>query len=167
MTVMRRPTTLQNAADIVGVSPETLIPVIEAFRAPGRNFLMPPPAVALRPEVVIDISHEALIRQWGKLREWARDENRSAETYWHLETTARLWKKGEAALWTMPDLGIARAWRERENPNAPWAERYGGGFDVAMEFLDRSWEAEIKESERKRKEAQVAVERKGCSRNAE
>jgi tetratricopeptide (TPR) repeat protein len=122
---------------------------------------------SLGPETRIDVGHEALLRRWtrlsgdtavttaasaagdaadgadsrrqaGQLREWARDELLSAETYRHLETTAKLWKKGEAALWTEPDLGNALAWREREQPNKYWAARYGDAFDLAVEFLDKS-----------------------------
>ena len=139
---IRRPITLGEAAEICGVPLGDLVPVVEAFRAPGCNLLTPAVDVALGAETIIDISHESLIRQWGTLRKWVREEFLAAETYRHVETTAKLWQRGEAALLTMPYLGLARAWRERERPNRAWAARYGDGFDLAMKFLDESEEAE-------------------------
>jgi PQQ-dependent catabolism-associated CXXCW motif protein len=135
---VRRPVTLLEAAEVAAVAPEELIPIIEAFRAPGRHFLTPALPAPLAPETVIDISHESLIRQWGTLREWVRDEFESAERYRHLERSAKIWEKGEADLLGMPYLGLALAWREREHPNAAWAARYGSAFPLAMRFLDTS-----------------------------
>ena len=57
-----------------------------------------------------------------------------AQTYRDLEGTAKRWRDGRAALWTMPDIGVARAWRETERPNTAWATRYGDAFDLAMVF---------------------------------
>lgn len=65
---LRRPTPLSRIAAIANADPAELIPVIDVFRAPGRSFLMPPHGVALEGDSVIDISHESLIRQWGRLR---------------------------------------------------------------------------------------------------
>jgi tetratricopeptide (TPR) repeat protein len=150
---VRRPVTLAEAAAVAGVPVGELIPVVDAFRAPGRNLLAPPLNELLRPETVIDISHESLIRQWGTLRTWLRDEYDAARTYRHVETTAKLWQQGNAALMIMPFLGIARAWRDREHPNATWAARYGDDFTLAMKFLDKSEEAERFDAERKLEEA--------------
>lgn len=99
---------------------------------------MPPSNVPLDPNTVIDITHESLIRQWATLRKWVQDEYRAADTYRYVETNARLWKKGHAALLTMPYLGVALAWRKEQSPNAAWASRYGNAFDLAMDFLGRA-----------------------------
>ena len=51
--------------------------VVDAFRAPGVNFLVPeldPKHPKLPPDAYIDISHESLIRQWKKLSEWLEKE---------------------------------------------------------------------------------------------
>ena len=50
--------------------------IVEAFRAPGCNFLQPPPPAPLTPDTLIDISHESLIRQWSTLSQWLQDEAR-------------------------------------------------------------------------------------------
>lgn len=139
---VRRPIALGEAAAVASVTPEQLVPVIDAFRAPGRNLITPPINIPLTPQTVIDISHESLIRQWGTLREWLREEADAARIYLHVEANAKLWREGNSGLMTMPYLGIARAWREREQPNAAWAKRYGDDFDLAMEFLNQSFAAE-------------------------
>ena len=156
---VRHPVTLGEAAAIAGVPPDELVPIVEAFRAPGRNLLVPPSNVPLTPDTVIDISHESLIRQWAILRQWVREEYRAADTYGFLETTAKLWRKGQAALLTMPYLGVALAWRNEQSPNAAWSARYGDAFDLAMEFLAGSEQAE-----KTRIEQEEAVRRRSTMR---
>jgi len=135
---MRRPVSLREAAEVANASPDQLIPVVEAFRAPGRNFLTPAPPAQLAPDDVLDISHESLIRQWRTLRRWVQEEFQSAETYRTVEKTAKLWNAGAAGLMTNPLLGYTLAWRRKERPNAIWASRYGGNFELATRFLDLS-----------------------------
>ena len=139
---IRHPVSLSEAAGVAAVDPAELVPIINRFRAAGRNLLTPPPNMPLAPDTVIDISHESLIRQWITLRQWLREEYDAAQTYRHVETSAKLWKQGQSGLMTMPYLGIARTWRDQEAPNAAWASRYGDSFALAMEFLDKSLEAE-------------------------
>src|SRR5262249_50243278 len=134
--------------------------VVEAFRSPGCNFLLPESSEALDTEIIIDISHESLIRQWLQLRQWTREEFQSGENYRHLVTTARRWNRGEASLWAMPELGTALAWRERECPNVAWAKRYGDDFELANKFLDESESAEWERRERARFEAEEAANRR-------
>ncbi len=138
---VRRPVTLREAAAVAGVSPEAMYPVVDAFRAAGRNLLMPPPQVSLTAETVIDISHESLIRQWSMLRDWVREEAEAAATYRRLEATAKLWHVNRAELWRRRDLDQA-PWREPDQRNAAWAARYGDAFELAMQFLDASLQAE-------------------------
>ena len=148
----RRPVRLKEPAEVAGVAPEKVAEVVEAFRAPGRSFLTPPPPKALEAERVVDISHESLIRQWDRLREWARQEAESADSYRRLEDTALLREKGDAALWRTPDLENALRWRDRQNPTPAWARRYGEHFDLAMAFLEESETEQkaSKEAEEKR-----------------
>jgi tetratricopeptide (TPR) repeat protein len=135
---VRRPVSLRQVAAIAEANPDDILPIVEAFRAPGRNFLRPAPPTRIEPDTVIDISHESLIRQWGTLRKWAREEFHSAETYRDVEKTAKLKNEGASGLLRMPYLGVVLALRQRERWNAAWASRYGGNFDLAMRFLDAS-----------------------------
>ncbi|MGH8572510.1 MAG: WD40 repeat domain-containing protein, partial [Gammaproteobacteria bacterium] len=152
---LRSPTPLSRIAAIASADPAELIPVIDAFRAPGRSFLMPPHGVALEGDSVIDISHESLIRQWGRLRTWVEEEAESRATYLRLVEAARLRRAGKAGLWGEPDLTYARQWQEREAPNAAWAERYGPGFDDAGAFLRHSEAAHAAELEQKHQRAEA------------
>ena len=116
---------------------------------------MPPHDVALEGDSVIDISHESLIRQWGRLRTWVEEEAESRATYLRLVEAARLRRAGKAGLWGEPDLTYARQWQEREAPNATWAERYGSGFDDAGAFLRDSEAAHAAELEQERQRAEA------------
>lgn len=139
---IRRPTTVAEVCAVAEVDLPDLEPVLEAFRSPGRSFLMPGPDVPLSPETVLDIGHESLIRLWQRLRAWVEEEAQSAQVYRRLAETAALYDAGQAGLWRHPDLGLARAWRERWRPNAAWGERYHAGFTRAMAFIDASAQAQ-------------------------
>ncbi|MHC4821560.1 MAG: nSTAND1 domain-containing NTPase, partial [Planctomycetota bacterium] len=159
---IRRPTRLARLEEIADATKEEVRAVVEAFRAPGRTFLMPPVDSDLEADTVIDISHESLMRVWQRLRDWTSEEERSASIYRRLEHTARLWKEGEAGLYQDPDLQIAEHWFEDAAPNKTWAAQYGGGFDTAAAFLEESHKAgvaaeEDKEAARQRELEQAKV----------
>jgi rhodanese-related sulfurtransferase len=135
---VRHPTPLRDIAAVAGVSVAELAPVVEEFRAPRHNFLTPAAPAPLLPDTVVDISHESLIRQWHTMRYWLQKEHDSATQYRRIETTAALEARGQEGLLHMPYLGVAEQWRARQQPNAAWASRYGGDYDRAVEFLDRS-----------------------------
>ena len=152
----RRPVPLEEVAAVAGVPFEHVEKVVEVFRHPDCSFIRPPAGEPVHPYTVLDISHESLIRQWKRMNEWVEQEARSAETYRFLEQTARLWKAGRAALWGTPNLENALVWKEREKPTPAWAERYGGNFELAMQFLDASQEErKAREAERRRAEQQT------------
>lgn len=134
----RRPVPLQTVAEVAEVSPDTVADIVDIFRQPDCCFLTPPIGVPLGSETILDISHESFIRQWSRMRQWVMAEADSAAVYRRLSETSKLWKADKAAVWTTPDLEIALAWRNRENPSAAWARRYGGNFDETIEFLDAS-----------------------------
>ena len=157
----RRPVTLGEVADLAGVELAQVAAVVEIFRWPGRSFLMPPAGTPLDSETVLDISHEALIRQWRRLHNWTADEAERAELYQRLAAAAKRWEEGKGALWIEPDLEYALQWRERTRPNAAWAKRYGGGFDVAMVFLDAG------RDERDRRRLERESERRKSLRRAQ
>ena len=137
----RRPVRLGEIADMAGVDWTQVAAVVEVFRKPGRCFLMPPAGTDLTPDRTLDISHEALIRQWRSLAGWTANEAEQAELYQRLESAARRNEKHKGALWIDPDLQIALNWRDEHKPTKPWARRYGGDFDLAMRFLDKSRDA--------------------------
>ncbi|MDQ3581702.1 MAG: ATP-binding protein, partial [Pseudomonadota bacterium] len=128
----RRPTPLAQICAVAEADEQRVIAVIDKFRSEGRTFL------TLTGDSVIDISHESLIRLWHRLSEWANDEALSAERYRRLARAAELHTKGEESLWRDPALQLALDWKDRERPNAAWAERYHVGFEEAVGFLEMS-----------------------------
>ncbi|HEX8142872.1 MAG TPA: hypothetical protein VF553_09770 [Pyrinomonadaceae bacterium] len=151
---IRRPVVLRDLCALSESEPAEVMAIIELFRREGRTFLMPPAPVPLEDDSLIDISHESLIRNWQRLKEWVNEEALSAQIYRRLAETAELYERGQAGLWRDPDLQIALNWREQTRPNQVWANRYHKGFEAAMKFLDASVarrDAELLEAERRRK----------------
>jgi WD40 repeat protein/tetratricopeptide (TPR) repeat protein len=157
---VRRPTRLERLELVTGAGRDVVWSVIEAFRGPGVTFLMPGPEQELQGRTVIDLSHESLMRGWARLRDWVEVEAQSARIYRRLAETAELWKEGRAGLFRDPDLQITLSWRDAARPNAAWAEQSGGGFELAMEFLDHSRDAarteELAREEARRRELEAA-----------
>ena len=85
----RRPVLLGAVADLAEVQTQTVTGVIEVFRQPGRSFLTPAVGTPLDRNAVLDIAHEALIRQWQRLHQWTENEAEQAELYVRLESAAQ------------------------------------------------------------------------------
>jgi len=143
---VRRPLELREICALTEAGEAEVVAALEPFRREGRSFLLPPAGVALRPESVVDISHESLIRCWGRLREWVDEETRSARIYLRLAETASLYRRGEAPLLRDPELQLALNWRDESRPNEAWARRYHPDFAAAMDFLGQSREARDREA---------------------
>jgi len=115
--------------------------VVDKFRESGVNFLAPELNPAdpkpLDDDTFVDISHESLIRQWSKLSEWLEKEARAAHLWRRLRD-----RLADGDLLQGRELAALIAWKEEMRPNAEWAKRYGGNFDGAMTFLERSQRAE-------------------------
>lgn len=134
----RRPTRLDTICKITGASLQEVITVIDIFRGGGRSFLMPPAGTELRPDSVIDISHESLIRNWERLKQWVNEEGTSVRIYRRVAETAMLHREGSEGLMQDPALSFALDWRDKSHPNAAWGERYHPEFETAMTYLEQS-----------------------------
>ena len=135
---IRRPTSLVTLCDLADTSQTELIEVIDVFRKPSRSFVMPPLSEGLEPDTVMDISHESLMRVWGRLKVWAAEEAQSAHRYRRLWETANEHAANKADLLRDPELQLSLDWRQGTQPNAAWASLYGGDFDSVMRFLTDS-----------------------------
>lgn len=134
----RRPVRLAEVCALTGGGADEVAAVAERFRQPGRSFLMPPASVELRPDSVLDLSHESLMRIWERLHRWAEEEGQSAQIYLGLARAAERHESGASALWRDPELQIALNWRRQQHPTEAWAIRYDPSFERALRFLDAS-----------------------------
>jgi tetratricopeptide (TPR) repeat protein len=135
---LRRPTRLSTICEITGASLAEVIAVIDVFRGGGRSFLMPPIGTELHADSVVDISHESLIRNWERLKEWVKEEATSVRIYRRVVETAVLHREGSEGLMQEPALSFALDWREKSHPTAAWGERYHPEFATAMSYLEQS-----------------------------
>ena len=159
---IRRPTRLETICKITGASTAEVIRVIDVFRRGGRSFLMPPFGTELHADSVIDISHESLIRNWQRLKEWVNEEAQSVRIYRRVADTAVLHREGGEGLMQEPALSFALDWREKSQPTAAWGERYHSDFEYAMTYLDKSRTAHQERiaAEEKRREEEIERDRR-------
>lgn len=142
---------------------EEVLSIIEVFSREGRSFLTlseDDDSGSLVQARILNISHESLMRVWGRLVKWVHEENDSAETLRKLAQAAVQYREKEIGLWVDPQLQLALDWRERQQPTAIWAQRYKIDLEEAMTFLDASKE------ERERKHLQLEEARQQKIRQA-
>jgi hypothetical protein len=148
---VRRPTPLERIFPIVGASTETELAlvksVLETFAAPACSFLTVDSAEEIRAPSVIDISHESLIAHWKRLDEWVKEESESADWYKRLVRAAELHVRGQARLWSDPDLHWAWTRRNTDAWNPDWADQYASGYPQAIAFLEASKRAQEAEEQ--------------------
>jgi Novel STAND NTPase 1 len=149
---VRRPTEFGELVAIAGGDEIAVREIIEAFRGPGRNFLMPPRPTPLRSTTLIDISHESLIRQWDEFAAWLQLEITAADTWRRLVDSSERYQRGEANLLSGLALASNASWWDHELPTAAWAKRYGGDFEQTAKFLADSRHAEEANEEARAKE---------------
>jgi WD40 repeat protein len=158
---VRRPVNLGDVAQLANKDWLAIVEIIDEFRKRRRRFLTPSleNVELLNEHSIIDISHESLIRQWQRLKDWAKEETEWAKSYRHLEENACAWKQGEAALLRTPGLEHALEWYDavqklytEPTQMATWASRYGEHFDSVNVFLNASKKAQ-KEEKKKSEQA--------------
>lgn len=137
---VRSPARISELKDAASVDRGTVEEIVRRFEEDGRSFVHSSDDGKLD-DPRVDISHESLIRQWDRMRDWVDEERRSRDEYHELVNKARKWERGEAALLQDPELQIVVDWREKAPPSRGWAQRYSlaeGDFDSAVDYLDES-----------------------------
>jgi WD40 repeat protein len=150
-TLVRRFSSLGEVASIARVSEQVVAEVVEHFRQPGCNFLVATPQTPFTGKTTLDISHEALLRQWDRLGKWLDEEAKSAADYCRLEADARSWQKNEKSFLQSPELDISL--QHYQKWTSEWAHRYGTDFDLAIQYLKES------QAEKKRHDAEEEARR--------
>jgi tetratricopeptide (TPR) repeat protein len=137
---VRRPTRFDELVALCGGDEANVRAVVDAFRAPGVNFLVPeidPDNPTIAPDEHVDISHESLIRRWKRLAGWVEAEGRAAQQWRRL-----IDRQAQGEMLRGRELANLTAWRAETNPNPAWAKRYGGDFGSVIAFLDKSYKAQ-------------------------
>ena len=111
-------------------------------------------------EPTIEVAHEALIREWPRLRRWVDDDRENLRSLNHLATTAREWDDGgrdDDDLYRGARLATAVEIRE---------SHFDSLGPLALEFLDASVGArdEAEAEERTRRERELQLERRSARR---
>ncbi|MBV9960459.1 MAG: hypothetical protein JO360_18675, partial [Acidobacteria bacterium] len=98
---------------------------------------------------VVDVSHEALIRGWPRLRKWIEEDRAGLRILRRLTEVAREWQptKDESLLYRGARLAQAAEWRERNE---------GALNELEREFLDASMAAQ-RAVERRKRQAVIAL----------
>lgn len=156
---IRRPTSVGVISKIAGCPPQEVIEVVEHFRRSDRSFLTPALPAPLTEDSVIDLSHEALMRIWRRLRQWVEEERDSIRMYLRLCEASELYQIGKANLWRPPDLLLALNWREKNQPTLEWGIRHHPAFERAMLFLDFSLQEYETEERIKRRQQKKRLRR--------
>jgi len=134
----RHPATVKYIAEISKAPDQSVIEVVNKFRAKGRSFLTPGEGVTIDSDTVIDISHESLMRIWDKLKTWVDEEFSSVQMYLRLAEASSQYQVGKTGLWRPPDLQLALNWKKTQQPTLAWAKKYNPAFEKVMVFLDAS-----------------------------
>ncbi len=164
---VRRPMKVEDVAAVAGCSVSELIEVVEVFRREDRSFLVPAVGVTLDAQSVLDISHEALIRQWHRFggqseqmgehasaQSWLEVEEQSRRRYRRLAEAAE--NEQTAGLLRDPELGFLNQWWNIFSPTPAWADAcVKDSFGPTMSLLERS----LEDAERIRKAAKERDEK--------
>lgn len=107
--------------------------VINYFREPGNTFIHPfingedEETETLEIESVLDVTHEALIRNWSRLNKWAEKEFEYFEIYKDLKKQVDRWvdnNRSKRYLLSIGPLSYFETWYDECNPNKYWISRY-------------------------------------------
>ncbi len=159
---VRRPQSFRELVAVSNVGPQELKAIIDAFRADGVSFLMPPASIEIGDETIIDISHEALIRCWKKIAApaegWLKRET-DAGIAWSLlaleagdfeDAKNRRWYFTNIWLshvldllyvWQRPRLPERSRWLQSMPKWRQWSTRYGGDPEFVEKLLKVSTRA--------------------------
>ena len=172
---VRRPQRLADIATGSGIAIGTLTAVVEQLADPEVSFLHY--GRELNTQSVIDLTHEALMRQWGRLKDWIASELTRGNAYRRWSDRLADHQAKLSGLLTGADLARALDWwnlgeeGDRWQPTAAWALRYRDAsdpvraeddFEALRAFLIASRDAERAErdAEQRRLENEAADARR-------
>lgn len=132
---VRNRMSLQEITDIIdspGITTEIVGNVLKKFREEGNSFVRPfctddTDSCELSGDAVLDITHESLIRNWSRLRDWANREYEFYSIYQDFKKQLDRWKNsGKSSNFLLPigPLSFFENWYDNCRPNPSWIRRY-------------------------------------------
>jgi len=156
---IRRPQKFGDLCAVTGVKPSRLQGLLRPFRAPEASFLRPYGDAPLAADSRIDISHEALIRNWDRIADpdtgWLAKEADDGLRWTTLRLAAKAFAANAADL--LSPATAEEAHRVFAPMNAAWAERYGGEWEAVQRLVAASRKAARRAANRLRLLIGVAV----------
>jgi|GEM_PF-4787968 len=161
-TLVRRPRRVEQIAVEAGLTLKQVGRIADVFRSDDVHWLLPQLVDVAAGELaagdVIDLTHESLLRKWAWLVKAMARERERRDTFRRLREamegtpwaqgaftfTAEDWWRWPVILWShlaSAQLNFAQIFRFREalclpqEPTEAWAERYGGSWLAARQFL--------------------------------
>ena len=135
---IRYPSSCAVIQQVCEIDLQVLTKIVERFRQQDTAFLMPPLTLDLSEQIILDISHESLMRVWQRLREWVNEEAQDGLSYRRILDRATLHQQGKAELLSGTELAIVLEWQQSISRNEAWAERYGGKLELALHYINCS-----------------------------
>ncbi|MCH8331188.1 MAG: ATP-binding protein, partial [Bacteroidetes bacterium] len=125
---------------------------IAVFRMQGNTLLKPfitddPSTEKMDPDTVLDITHEALIRNWDLLKEWADEEYDHYLNYLDFDKQLARWIANDRSKEYVLAVGPLRyfeTWHEETKPNPYWLVKYDEST-IAREDKIKKAEAKIED----------------------
>ena len=147
---VRNRMTLQEITSIINdenITSQKVGRLINLYRIQGNTFISPFVDEGDEPgdlpkDTVLDITHEALIRNWTRLHDLAIKEDESHHTFTDFKQQLDRWiknEKGRGYLLSIGPLNYFETWYEDQQPNKYWLAKYN------EEKL--SYEEKVKESD--------------------
>lgn len=123
---------ITNIINQPNLTTEVVGAVLNLFRESNNSFIRPykteeQATEHLAPESVLDITHEALIRNWGLLNKWANQEFEFYTTFLDFKKQLLRWKEsGKSSGFLLPlgPLTYFENWYNQCKPNRYWIDRY-------------------------------------------
>ena len=128
--------------DIKGLTSEKVKKITAIFREPNNTLIQPFIDDAgndpLQENDLLDISHESLIRNWGLLKTWAKEEYSHVNTYRDFSQQVERWNKQKRSsdyLLPIGPLSHFEDWFKSIKPNKYWINRYNQEIENKEERL--------------------------------
>ncbi len=147
---IRRPAKLSDLIALTGASRDRLMEVINNFIKKNRSFLVID-SIGNSGDMLIDISHESLIRHWKALNIWVDEESEAAIQYTRLCDAYIAHTENRKDLLSGREFEIAHEWFEKFKPTKTWSTRYNTYFDESTKYLADSEKVYFKEMRNKRR----------------